>query len=101
MGGAAVCSGSFLGGTVELDLTTLYSRCQRVIGVRTGNLESAQAAWGEVGRGFRPVIDRTFAAAQAARAHHYVGGRRERRPRRIAHRRRPLVSVRVAARPNG
>jgi NADPH:quinone reductase-like Zn-dependent oxidoreductase len=71
-GGTVVCSGAFLGGRVELDLTTLYSRCQRIVGVRTGSLDSARAAWREVDRGFRPVIDRTFPASCAAQAHHRV-----------------------------
>jgi NADPH:quinone reductase-like Zn-dependent oxidoreductase len=71
-GGTLVSSGAFLGGRVEFDLGALYSRNQRIVGVRTGSLDSARAAWREVGRGFRPVIDRTFPAAEAAKAHQHV-----------------------------
>jgi hypothetical protein len=50
----------------------LYSRCQRIIGVRTGNVTSAAALWREVDRGFRPVVDRTFPVCRAADAHRYL-----------------------------
>jgi NADPH:quinone reductase-like Zn-dependent oxidoreductase len=71
-GGAVVCSGAFLGGQVEMNPLTLYSRCQRIIGVRTGSLDSFRAVWREVGRGFGAVIDRTFPASRAAEAHRHV-----------------------------
>ena len=70
--GRVVCSGAFLGGHVELDLLRLYSRSQRVIGVRSGNLRSARRMWDAVGAGFRPVVDRTFPIAEAATAHRYL-----------------------------
>lgn len=70
--GTAVSSGAFLGGKVGLDLMRLYSRCQRVLGVRTGNLASARRLWQEVDRGFRPVVDRTFPITRAADAHRYM-----------------------------
>lgn len=70
--GAVVTSGAFLGGGASVDLLRLYSRCQRVIGVRTGNPASVQASWAEVPRGFRPVVDRSFPLDQAAEAHHHV-----------------------------
>jgi NADPH:quinone reductase-like Zn-dependent oxidoreductase len=70
--GAVVTSGAFLGGTGHIDLMRLYSRCQRVLGVRTGNLASARAVWDEVAKGFRPVVDRAFPVARAADAHRYL-----------------------------
>lgn len=70
--GRVVCSGAFLGGRVELDLLRLYSRSQRVIGVRSGNLRSAQRLWDLVDQGFRPSVDRTFGIGDAAAAHRYL-----------------------------
>lgn len=72
IGGAAVSSGAFLGGRPALDLRGLYLRNQRLIGVRTGNPASVAALWAEVGRGFRPVVDRAFPVAQAAAAHRHL-----------------------------
>jgi len=70
--GTVVTSGAFLGEKPRLDLMRLYSRCQRIIGVRTGNAASAAALWREVDRGFRPVVDRAFPARRAADAHRYL-----------------------------
>ncbi len=70
--GAVVTSGAFLGGTGRVNLMRLYSRCQRILGVRTGNPASAKAVWDEVARGFRPVVDRAFPVARAADAHRYL-----------------------------
>jgi NADPH:quinone reductase-like Zn-dependent oxidoreductase len=70
--GAAVTSGAFLGGRITVDVLRLYSRCQRIIGVRTGNPHSAERLWAEVERGFRPVLDRAFPIRQAADAHRYL-----------------------------
>lgn len=72
VGGAIVTSGAFLGGDVSINLLRLYSNCQRVIGVRTGNPASVRAAWAEVARGFRPVVDRSFPRGHAPDAHHHV-----------------------------
>ena len=70
--GTVVSSGAFLGGNVDINLMQLYSRCQKVLGVRTGNLVSARRLWREVDRGFRPVVDRLFPVAHAADAHRYL-----------------------------
>lgn len=71
-GGAVVSSGAFLGGEVAIDLRRLYSRGQRVIGVRTGNLTSAARLWELVAAGFRADVDRTYPLAGAADAHHHI-----------------------------
>ena len=70
--GALVSSGAFLGGTVPLNLARLYTLNQRILGVRTGNDASAEALWAEVGRGFRPVVDRAFPLEAAALAHRFL-----------------------------
>jgi NADPH:quinone reductase-like Zn-dependent oxidoreductase len=70
--GRVVTSGAFLGGRVELDLLRLYSRSQRILGVRSGNLRSARRVWTAVAEGFRPLVDRSFPVAQAAEAHRYL-----------------------------
>ncbi|MER7180240.1 zinc-binding dehydrogenase [Streptomyces hyaluromycini] len=71
-GGTVVTSGAFLGGKVQLDLQHLYSNCQRVIGVRTGNPAAVDELWSQVEHGFRAVLDRTFPIAHAAAAHRYL-----------------------------
>jgi NADPH:quinone reductase-like Zn-dependent oxidoreductase len=70
--GTVVTSGAFLGQKPRLDVLRLYSRCQRILGVRTGNAASAAALWREVDRGLRPVIDRAFPVRRAADAHRYL-----------------------------
>jgi len=70
--GTMVSSGAFLGRSVPINLQRLYTMGQRVVGVRTGTLESAAAMWGEVHRGFRTVFDRSFPLEEAAAAHRYV-----------------------------
>jgi NADPH:quinone reductase-like Zn-dependent oxidoreductase len=73
-GGAIVSSGAFLGREVTVNLQRLYSRGQRVVGVRTGTPDSARRMWEEAARGFRSVSDRTFSLTEAALAHRYVEG---------------------------
>lgn len=71
-GGVVVSSGAFLGHNVPVNLQRLYSKGQRVIGVKTGNLAAVGQLWQEVTKGFRTVTDRTFTLEQAPAAHHYV-----------------------------
>jgi NADPH:quinone reductase-like Zn-dependent oxidoreductase len=71
-GGTVVSSGAFLGHQVTVNLQALYTRGQRIIGVRTASLASIPPLWAEAARGFRPVIDRTFPLEDAALAHKYL-----------------------------
>ncbi len=71
-GGAVVSSGAFLGREVTVNLQRLYSRGQRIVGVRTGTPDAARRMWAEVASGFRSVIDRTFDLKEAPQAHRYV-----------------------------
>lgn len=70
--GTMVSSGAFVGDAVPLDLRRLYTRSQRIVGIRTGNPRSIEGLWREVRAGFRPPLDRTFALDDAAAAHAYV-----------------------------
>ncbi|MGW4488684.1 alcohol dehydrogenase catalytic domain-containing protein [Amycolatopsis sp. NPDC004368] len=72
MRGRVVSSGAFLGGKVELDLLRLYSRSQRIIGVRTGNARSTRRLWAAVEAGFRTDVDRAYPVTRAAEAHRYL-----------------------------
>lgn len=71
-GGTIVTSGAFLGTELPIDIKRLYLRSQRIVGVRTGNLESVRAAWEAVAAGFRTVVDSAFPLAEAPEAHRYV-----------------------------
>lgn len=71
-GGTVVTSGAFLGGSPSVDLRSLYTLSQRIVGIRTGNPTSLAGLWKEVGRGLRPIVDRDFPLSQAAAAHAYV-----------------------------
>lgn len=70
--GTLVTSGAFMGGKVGLDTLALYSKNQRIEGIRTGNAASNAALWRAVAEGFRPVVDRVFALEDAAKAHGYL-----------------------------
>lgn len=71
-GGTVVTSGAFRGGTPPLDLRSLYTFSQRIVGVRTGSLSAVEGFWREAERGLKPVTDRTFPLSEAAAAHEHV-----------------------------
>lgn len=71
-GGVLVTSGAFVGGTPPLDLRSLYTLSQRIVGIRTGNLASVAGFLQEVDNGLRPIVDREFPISRAAEAHAYV-----------------------------
>jgi NADPH:quinone reductase-like Zn-dependent oxidoreductase len=71
-GGTVVTSGAFMAGRPTLDLRSLYTLSQRIVGVRTGSLEAVEGLWREVERGLKPVTDRTFSLWEAPAAHEHV-----------------------------
>ncbi|MCL4423827.1 MAG: alcohol dehydrogenase catalytic domain-containing protein [Actinobacteria bacterium] len=70
--GTLVSSGAFLGGKAGVNVLELYSKNQRIEGIRTGNGASSAALWRAVKEGFRPVVDRTFPLEEASKAHEYL-----------------------------
>lgn len=71
-GGTIVTSGAFVGGSPPIDLRSLYTMSQSIIGLRTANYASVEGLWGEVEKGLRPVVDRAFELSAATQAHEYV-----------------------------
>lgn len=70
--GTVVSSGAFVGGSPQVNLRSLYTLSQRVVGLRTANQASVDGLWAEVERGLRPVVDRGFPLTRAAEAHAHV-----------------------------
>ncbi|HET6509025.1 MAG TPA: alcohol dehydrogenase catalytic domain-containing protein [Baekduia sp.] len=64
--GRVVISGAFVGERPELDLQSLYTSNQSILGVRTANRAGVAGAWQEVDGGLRPVIDATFPLFEGA-----------------------------------
>lgn len=73
-GGTVVTSGAFLGGSVALDVRSLYTFSQRVIGLRTHDAASFERIWDDVAAGVRAPVDRTFDLDDAVEAHRYIEG---------------------------
>ena len=71
-GATLVTSGAFVGGQPRIDLRSLYTFSQRIVGVRTGSLPAVAGFWSEVERGLKGVTDRTFPLSEAAAAHEHV-----------------------------
>jgi len=70
--GTLIFSGAFIGGKPAIDLRSLYTLSQRIVGMRTTNLCSASEFWEQVGAELRPVIDRPFDLTDAPAAHAHV-----------------------------
>ena len=70
--GRIVTSGAFLAGRVELDLLRLYSRSQRIIGVRSGNLRSARRLWDASPTASARWSTAAYPISRAAEAHRYL-----------------------------
>jgi NADPH:quinone reductase-like Zn-dependent oxidoreductase len=73
-GGTIVTSGAFMGGQCDLDVRSLYTFSQRIIGLRTHDRQSFQRVWEDVDKGVRAPVDRTFPLDEASAAHEYVEG---------------------------
>lgn len=71
-GGRVVTSGAFIGAAPRVDLRSLYTLSQSIVGVRTGNPASVARLWEGVRGGLRAVVDRSFPLTRAAEAHTYV-----------------------------
>ena len=73
VGGRIVTSGAKFGGTVSLDVRSLYTKSQEIIGVRTSNAEARDRLWQLVAdEGVRPVVDRVYPLADVADAHRRI-----------------------------
>ncbi|SRR6266487_1466338 len=74
--GVIVTSGALVADTVPLDLRTLYSRSQSVIGVRTHTRSGLDGFWRLAQDGIEAHVDRTFPLEEVAEAHRYVEAER-------------------------
>lgn len=70
--GTVISSGAFVGEQLPLDLRSLYQQSQRIVGVKTANKHGVGAFWDLVAPHVRPVLDRSFALAEAASAHRHI-----------------------------
>ena len=71
--GRIVTSGAKFGGVVEVDLRTLYTRSQRLVGLRSASEHDHDAFWKLVETaGVRPLVDSTFPLDAVADAHRRI-----------------------------
>jgi len=71
--GRIVTSGAKFGGVVEVDLRTLYTRSQRLVGLRSASEHDHDAFWKLVETaGVRPLVDSTFPLDAVADAHRHI-----------------------------
>lgn len=70
--GTVISSGAFVGEQLPLDLRSLYQQSQRIVGVKTANKHGVATFWDLVAPHVRPVLDRSFALAEAANAHRHI-----------------------------
>jgi NADPH:quinone reductase-like Zn-dependent oxidoreductase len=71
--GRIVTSGAKFGGKVEVDLPTLYTRSQRLVGLRSASEHDHDAFWKLVETAaVRPLIDSTFPLDAVADAHRHI-----------------------------
>jgi NADPH:quinone reductase-like Zn-dependent oxidoreductase len=71
--GPIVTSGAKFGGTVEVDLRTLYTLSQRVVGLRSASEHDHDAFWTLVETAaVRPLVDSTVPLDAVADAHRHI-----------------------------
>jgi NADPH:quinone reductase-like Zn-dependent oxidoreductase len=72
-GGVIVTSGAKFGGRVEVDLRSLYTFNQRIIGVRTSNHAAKDRLWQLVAENaLRPLVDSVIPLEEVADAHRRI-----------------------------
>lgn len=74
--GRLVTCGATAGPDATIDLRYVFDRQLRIFGAKMGSLAEMRRVWALVAEGrLKPVVDRTFPLADAARAHEYLGAR--------------------------
>jgi NADPH:quinone reductase-like Zn-dependent oxidoreductase len=74
--GRLVTCGATAGFDVPIDLRYVFDRQLKIFGAKMGNLAEMRRVWSLVAEGkLKPVVDKTFPLAEAARAHAYLEGR--------------------------
>lgn len=77
-GGRLVTCGATSGPTVTIDLRYVFSRQLQILGSKMGTLAETRIAAGMVAAGrLKPVVDRCFPLAEAAKAHEYLSSRKQ------------------------
>jgi NADPH:quinone reductase-like Zn-dependent oxidoreductase len=74
--GRLVTCGATAGFDGPIDLRYVFDRQLKIFGAKMGNLAEMRRVWALVAEGrLKPVVDRTFPLADAARAHEHLEGR--------------------------
>jgi NADPH:quinone reductase-like Zn-dependent oxidoreductase len=74
--GRLVTCGATAGPQATIDLRYVFDRQLKIFGAKMGSLAEMRAVWALVAAGkLKPVVDRVFPLAEAARAHEYLGAR--------------------------
>jgi NADPH:quinone reductase-like Zn-dependent oxidoreductase len=74
--GRLVTCGATAGHDGPIDLRYVFDRQLQILGAKMGSLAEMRRVWALVAEGrLKPVVDRAFPLAEAARAHEYLEGR--------------------------